>query len=442
MKQPKPQLPFESPRLVAAQVATQVIFQHQSLATLLDQYSLKVDERDRALLQELVYGTLRFAPRLELYLKQLLATPLKAKDQMITALLLVGLYQLSEMRIPAHAVINETVKAVAGLKRPWAKGLVNAVLRQFQRQQERLMADLATHPVAIYAHPQWFIDKVSRQWPAQWQQLLAAANLRPPLTLRVNCRQYSGDAYRQLLEAAEIVVINQHQQTLTLATAVDVAALPHFQQGAVSVQDRAAQQAALLLAPQAGERILDACAAPGGKSGHLLEYSDNQILLTAIDSDAKRLASVKENLDRLQLQAVLLHGDASQPETWWDGLCFDAILLDAPCSATGVIRRHPDIKLLRCQADIDRLLPQQQALLNGLWPLLKSGGRLLYATCSLMAEENQQQIALFLQQHSDAREILLTPDCDYWRLTYGVQLLADTTPDAMDGFYYALLLKA
>lgn len=424
----------------AAYAVAQIIKNGRSLSQTLPEAIGRLQHpKDQALTQELCYGSLRWWPRLTLIISQLLQKPLKPKDQDIHALLIIGLYQLEYMRIPAHAAVSETVTATNVLGKQWAKGLVNGILRTFQREQESLAAEVAKDAEASSAHPRWLLERLKTAWPEQWRTITEANNDRPPMSLRVNQRATNRDRYLQSLAETELAAHPAPHATegITLEQAVAVERLPGFEQGMVSVQDTAAQLAPGLMALQPGHRVLDACAAPGGKTCHLLE-SCPDIDLHALDQDPERLTRVEENLARLSLNASLITADASEPEQWWDGKPFDRILLDAPCSATGVIRRHPDIKLLRQADDIDKLVQQQQKLLHALWPLLRPGGILVYATCSILPQENSQQVMNFLEQQQDASEIRIDEDWGHYQ-TAGRQILPGE--DEMDGFYYACLAK-
>jgi 16S rRNA (cytosine967-C5)-methyltransferase len=396
--------------------------------------------RDAALVQELCYGVLRFKPRLEFWLTRLLNQPLKPSDLDVHALLLVGLYQLAAMRVPAHAAVKETAEACRTLGKPWAVKLLNAILRRFQREYASLQVAADEDEVARYMHPRWFIQHVQSDWPEHWQAVLEANNIRPPLSLRVNRRVIRRDDLLQAFAAAGIAAHACSVSTdgLIVETTTDVEALPGLAAGHFSVQDEAAQLAAGLLDVQAGMRVLDACAAPGGKTGHILEMYPDAAEVLALDSDATRSMRIRENLGRLGLQATLQVADAGRPQDWWDGRCFERILLDAPCSATGVIRRHPDIKALRRAEDVSTAADLQSRLLAALWPLLAPGGKLLYATCSVLAEENGRQIEAFLAAHEDAQAVSL-PDAWGFAAGPGRQILPGQ--NNMDGFYYACLLK-
>ncbi|MFU8836830.1 MAG: 16S rRNA (cytosine(967)-C(5))-methyltransferase RsmB [Thiohalomonadaceae bacterium] len=429
----------QNPRAAAVAVLVQVITQGQSISNLLPHGLKHLPLERRALAQELCYGTLRWLPRLEFLLDSLLDKPLKAKDVDVQVLALIGLYQLGFMQIPPHAAVSETVAVTGELKKPWAKGLINALLRRCQREQSVLQDKLEQDPVASSAHPAWLLELLQQDWPQDWQAIITANQQRPPMTLRVNRLHQSRDAYQQALlaEGLEASPSAHAPDALTLARPAMVEQLPGFAQGQVSVQDAAAQLATLLTDPQPGMRVLDACAAPGGKTGHLLESCPG-IELVALDVDAGRLERVQQNLTRLGLAATLKAGDAAQPDGWWDGLPFDRILLDAPCSASGVIRRHPDIKLLRRADDIPQLAALQADILNTLWSLLKPGGMLVYATCSVLAAENHQQLARFLGTHPDAMEKRI--EVQWGRAApIGRQILPNQ--DGMDGFYYACIVK-
>lgn len=376
------------------------------------------------------YGTLRFYGQLRAILDLLLQKPVQ--DAAVRALLLVALYQLQYSRSAAHAVVDHAVRAAEALKKPWAKGLVNAVLRNFLRQRISLLEQAAASEEGRYSHPQWWIDKLRRQYPDDWATLLETNNQHPPMTLRVNRRATSTAAYLDLLHQQGIEGQQVEEHAILLEQPVSVDKLPGFGDGMASVQDAGAQFAARLLDVADGMRVLDACAAPGGKAAHLLELAG--IELTALDSDPERLKKIEQTLQRLKLEAHCLVGNAARPEEWWDGKPFQRILADVPCSASGVVRRHPDIKWLRREADIAAFAAQQAEILDALWRVLGRDGKLLYATCSVFAEENQQQIAQFLERHEDAQCLPLSlPAAKDGQLTPNPQ---------HDGFYYALLLKA
>lgn len=427
-------------RSAAARVIQQVLGEGRSLASALPPALAGLAPAERGLTQELCYGTLRFAPRLEALAARLLDKPLRARDGDVHALLLAGLYQLLYLNVPPHAAVSLTVEATARLKKDWARGLLNGVLRRLQREQEALLAAVDTSESAALAHPAWLLARLQEDWPEHWRAIAAANNTRPPMTLRVNHRQGSREEYLKRLHEAGIVAAPAPHapEAVTLTTPLAVEQLPGFATGAVSVQDAAAQLAAGLLQLAPGQRVLDACAAPGGKTGHILETCP-EVELLALDSEAERLERVTENLARLGLGAELRAGDAGEPQSWWDGRPFDRILLDAPCSGTGVIRRHPDIKMLRRPEDIAQLARQQARLLRALWPLLAPGGILVYATCSILKAENSAQVAAFLEEETQAAELPIAAD---WGQAAGAGRQILPGENGMDGFYYAILGKA
>lgn len=400
--------------------------------------TMLADARDVSFCRALVYGVLREHRRLAALRDQLLRSPLKTRDQDVAIAIELGLLQLMALDVKPHAAVSETVALARRRGKVWAAKLINAVLRRFQREQQALLAAVDTDPGVRWSAPDWLVAQLKQDWPEEWQALLAAQNARAAMTLRVNQRLTSVVDYQAELAAVGIEAkpLPGFADALVLAEPVAVDALPGFWQGRCSVQDGAAQLAAGLLAPKAGARVLDACAAPGGKSAHLLECSE--IALLALDSDAGRLEKVTETLSRLQLSAHTQVADAGSPDDWWDGRQFDAILLDAPCSGTGVIRRHPDIKWLRRADDLARLEAGQKRLLSALWPLLAPGGRLLYATCSVLQRENEGMIVQFMAVHDDARAVPLTLPVGR-EVGYGRQIL--TGEAGVDGFYYACLEK-
>lgn len=398
--------------------------------------SITLQQRGAA--ADLSYGTLRFYGEVNAYLSRLLEKPLP--DDRIYTLLLVAIYQLMHDKADAFTVVNQAVHAVSRLKRPapkhWAKGLVNAILRNFLRQREQLASALATDEVATYSYPQWWINKLKAQYPSHWQDMLTAGNQHPPMTLRVNIQKISVEDYLRLLARQDIDASHIGGQAVVLAKPVTVEKIPGFSDGVVSVQDYGAQLAAPLLDVQPGMRVLDACCAPGGKTGHILELADVQ--LTAMDSDETRLQRVHSNLERLKISASLLVGDAAAAD-WYDGNAFDRILADVPCTASGIVRRHVDIKWLRREADVTSFAAQQAKILPNLWQLLAKGGKLLYVTCSVFIEENQAQVDQFLQHHPDARQLPLPSHL----IPPGIsQMHGQLIPSQVhDGFFYALLQK-
>ena len=396
--------------------------------------------RRRALVQELAYGTLRHWSRLDALVRLLATKPIT--DPALRCLVAVAIYQLLHTRAPSFAIVDHAVNAAARLARPAAKALVNALLRRFIREREALETAVGSDPLARWSHPRWWIERVQREFPAAWQDVLASGNAQAPLALRVNPRIGTRDALLTEFAAAGVNATPAGDAGILVEPAMSVRALPGFDRGAFSVQDLGAQLAAPLLQPLPGQRVLDACAAPGGKATHLLELAE--VELVALDRDEDRLPRVRENLLRLGLQGPdveVIAGDAGAPEAWWDGRPFDRILADVPCTATGVVRRHPDVKWLRREADVESFARQQTRLLDALWTCLAHGGLMLYATCSIFEAENEGQIAAFVARHTDALRETLTFRPEVAR--HGAQLLP-SLPGAshnQDGYFYALLRK-
>lgn len=420
-------------RVVAAQTLAAVAA-GKSLVNTLPQATERVQEHDKALLNQLIYGTLREWPRLDAILTQRLERPLKTKDSDVRALLMLGLYQLDCMRIPAHAVVSETVAGARGLQKPWARGLINAVLRGFIREGAPALND-----AQAAALPAWWWGKLGKQWPKQRAEIAATARSQPPLTLRINTARMSRDDYCRLLAERDVAfsLPVYSTQAITLLNPLRVTELPGFSEGLVSIQDATAQLAAQLLGCLPHETVLDACAAPGGKTCHIAELEPTTKIL-ATDSSEQRLERIVENVSRLRLQNVALRCmDASQAATVLDNASFDAILADVPCSASGVTRRNPDIKILRQADDLQRFASQQKAIVEGLWPLLKPGGRLLYVTCSIFNEENDQVV-----QH--CADTLLGAVVEPTAFTSGIPTLTgcQRLPDLEgDGLFFAQLRR-
>jgi len=428
-------------RAVAATAISRVNHGGESLTAVMHQ-TLQDNEfsmEDNSLLQALCYGTIRFMPRWNVIIRGAMDKPLKASEGEVYALIALGLFQLQESRIPPHAAISETVAATKIMNKHWAKGLVNAILRRCQREPEWQQQLLEKEIWAQQGFPRWIWKRLKKDWPEHYEEILQGSNQQAPMTIRVNQQQHSRDEYLQQLSDAEITA-NKHplaKQALVLEHAVSVERLPNFQQGSCSVQDAAAQMAAQLLTIESGMRVLDACSAPGGKTGHILEQLKTGHCV-AIDNDAKRLLRVDENMQRLGLKAEIITADAGDTSKWWDGKLFDRILLDAPCSGSGVIRRHPDIKILRRAEDIVKLKETQKQLLASLWLLVKPGGKLLYATCSIFSEENEQQMEQFFANHSNAKLVnidypTVLPVAMGWQIAPGWE--------QMDGFYFCLIEK-
>lgn len=426
-------------RVAAVRAAAAVLHRGQSLAEALPRAGEGLSE-SRALAQELAYGVLRWHGWLRALSERLLDKPLRARDADLALLLESGLYQLDGANVPGQWVVSECVDAARLLGKDWATGLLNAVLRRFLRERQAVCAAVDADPASRLAHPGWLLARLRTDWPEHWAAIAEANNQRPPMTLRVNCRRERLADYRRRLAAAGLGA-SPHPlvpDALTLEAPVAVEALPGFAEGLVSVQDAGAQMAAPLLDPQPGERVLDACAAPGGKTGHLLELQPVLATLVAVDSEPARLQRVAENLARLDLEAELHAADVTAVEAWWDGRPFQRILLDAPCTGTGVIRRHPDIKWLRREGDAEALAATQARLLRTLWPLLEPGGKLLYCTCSVLPAENEAVIDAFLADTPDATAETLAGEWGI-ALRHGRQILPGQ--HGMDGFYYAGLVR-
>lgn len=429
-----------SNRLLAVQVLNFIVSDNGSLSSRLSDLAKKNPDANLPLIQEYTYGVCRWYQGLDFMARHLLQKPLRKKDTDVYCLILLGLYQLFHMRTPDHAAINETVGLTRLLKKDWARSLVNAVLRKAQRERESLETAIEANESAKYSHPDWIISALKKDWPENFQDILQQNNLQAPMTLRINSAFGSRNDYLIRLQDAGIYAEpgNLCETSVILDKPTDVMQLPGFADGHVSVQDEASQFVASLLSAEADSKVLDACAAPGGKTCALLERVSGQLEMLALDNSEARLEKVSDNLQRLKLQASIKCADAASTADWWDGQPFDAILLDAPCSALGVIRRHPDIKLLRHAEDIARLNKLQQELLVKLWPCLKKGGKLLYSTCSILRDENEGQISSFLQKTKDAKAVPIAhPQAKSCPI--GMQFLPGT--DKLDGFYYALLEK-
>jgi 16S rRNA (cytosine967-C5)-methyltransferase len=421
-------------RSMAASAIEKVVEQGQSLSNILPPLQQKVSDKDKALLQELCFGVLRTLPQQEWLISKLMSRPMTGKQRTIHYLIMVGFYQLLHTRIPPHAALAETVEGAVVIKRPQLKGLINGVLRQFQRQQEELLAEFADSDKR-FLHPEWLLKRLQKAYPSKWEAIVEANNLRPPMWLRVNRNHHTRDEWLALLETAEMngFTHDAYPDAIRLASPAPVQALPGFEQGWVTVQDASAQGCMTYLEPQNGDRILDLCAAPGGKTTHILEVAPKASVM-AVDIDEQRLSRVYDNLKRLGMKAEVKQGDGRTPAQWCGDEQFDRILVDAPCSATGVIRRHPDIKWLRRDRDINELAQLQSEILDAVWPHLKPGGTLVYATCSVLPEENSQQIAAFLKRTSNATlRTTGTPEKP------GVQNLPGVEDG--DGFFYAKLIK-
>ena len=426
-------------RAIAAKIIVKVVEESVSLSSALSEAEKCINQQSRPLLRQISYGVIRHYFSLSKIQSLLLARPLKSREKELHALILIGLYQIVYSRVPQHALVSETVNATGALKRPWASALVNGALRSMIRQGEKILDNKEWKDIDRYDHPFWLIDKCRHYWPEQWQNILQANNEHPPMTLRINSRRVTRNQYLEKLTSCDLTARETPLSPtgITLEKACPVDKLPGFTEGLISVQDEAAQLSVPLLDCQPGDRVLDACAAPGGKTCHLLEQTPS-LDLWAVDVEEKRLVRLRENLARLRLQAHVICGDAAMPETWWDGQPFDRILLDAPCSATGVIRRHPDIKLLRRAEDVSALVSIQKKLIRQMWDMLKCGGLMVYATCSILREENDDQIESFLSTQADASLITVQKYQPY-HSPYGMQFFP--VNDGHDGFFYSILQK-
>jgi 16S rRNA (cytosine967-C5)-methyltransferase len=388
---------------------------------------------DRAALQDIAFGTLRFLGQIDAVLDALLQRPLESER--LRHLLRIALYQLMHTRAASHAVVDHAVRSASAIGETRAKGLVNAVLRAFLRNRAAVITAAERTEPGRYSHPQWWIDRLRAQYPHDYDAILRNANLHPPLTLRVNARRTDMRAYRETLDRADLPHEEIGECAIMLARPVPVERIPGFNEGLVSIQDASAQRAAALLDVHDAMHVLDACAAPGGKTAHILERARADVV--AVDNDAARLERVQANLTRLGLTARLVCADVRTPQAWWDGRTYERILADVPCSASGVVRRHPDIKWLRRPSDLARFAQRQCEILDALWQLLAVDGKLLYATCSVFHEENREQIEGFLEHHHDARSLILPGLHSNSQLPAG-QIVPDATHD---GFFYALLQK-
>jgi 16S rRNA (cytosine967-C5)-methyltransferase len=430
-----------SSRLIATRIIEQIIEEKITLThALRNNDSFKQAGNDKALIQEICYGTFRWYIQLEHVLNQLLEKRIKKKDNRLKYLMLVGLYQLRFMRIPAHAVVSETVNTCKKIKMEWAKGLVNAILRRYIRETDALNSIVDNDDSLKTAHPKWLIKQLRLDWPLEWESILEANNQRPPMYLRVNQLRQSREQYLTKMEHNNITgqITPYSKQGILLDKPVDVEQLPGFYKGDVSVQELAAQLSVELLDLKPGQTVLDACAAPGGKSAHILESQAKIKSLTVIEKDPNRAKRLSETLNRLDLHATSKVSDIINVEHWWDKKPFDRILLDAPCSATGVIRRHPDIKYLRTPEEVAAVCLLQMQLLTTLWQTLKPEGLLIYVTCSIFNQENTGLIKQFAENHNDC--VVKPIDVDWGKDTgYGRQILPGQ--ENMDGFFYACLVK-
>jgi 16S rRNA (cytosine967-C5)-methyltransferase len=418
-------------RAQAARILAEVL---AGSATLPEAFGrVRIAPRDVGFVRELCWGTARHGLRLEHVVRAQLKRPPRARDLDVHALLLIGAYQLNWLKVPVHASVHATVAACAHLGKDWARGLVNAVLRRIATMD--LTQDDPVWPrAARHDHPEWLLDALAAAWPDQWLAIVEAGNARPPMTLRAAGSRETARA-RLTAEGIESIPGQLADSALYLDTPRDVTQLPGFAEGRLSVQDEGAQLAAPLLGAETGEHVLDACAAPGGKSLHLAQHTAG-VDLVALDIDPRRCARIRENLDRAGASTQVIAADASHPDGWWDGRPFDRILLDAPCTASGILRRQPDVRLLRRRDDVAKLARIQRSLLDALWPLLRAGGTLVYCTCSVLPEEGEQVVQGFLDTHPDA--VVSTIEAD-WGILRGPGRQLLPTVDRHDGFYYARL---
>lgn len=426
-------------RAIAVSVLVQMLNNSGSLTGALQNYK---NRDDYPLLQEICFGTCRHFFSLNFILETLLSKPLRNKDKDVKCLMLVGLYQLKHMSLPDYAVINETVSAVSGLKKPWSRGLINGVLRNYLRDKDAISEQLANSPQHIrFDQPEWFANQLKLDWPEHCQAIMENSNLRPPMTLRVNLSSTTRVESLLALQNENIAAAEGALagSSIYLEQPTGVDKLPGFADGLLSVQDEASQLIPSLLQLKPGQRVLDTCSAPGGKSCHILETEPELDSLTCLDISESRLKRVNENLSRLKLKAIIKAADARDLEAWWDDKPFDRVLLDAPCSATGVIRRHPDIKLLRQEENIQELHTLQLEILHAIWPTLKPDGLLLYTSCSILAKENSETVLKFLESTDNAKYEGITAD---WGVEcqYGRQLLP-ANKNGTDGFFFSLLRK-
>lgn len=429
-------------RGVAAQIVREVHFHQRSLTPVLTEYKSKLNHQQHAFVQQISFGSLRWFVQLNHILNRYLKKPPRTKDNIIYYLLITAVYQLMYMQKPDFAVVKDSVDQLKPLKKIWAKGLVNAILREISRNIEKLKKELNNASLAIQtAHPEWIISTLNEHWnDEQVSRILHENNQQPPLWLRYNSQKLSLKTLKQSFSESKISYqqFNANYPAICLNKPIPVEDIPGFSSGRLSVQDAAAQFAAYLLDVKTNHKVLDACAAPGGKTAHILELYPDLSYLLAVDISENRLLQIQSNLNRLNLNAHLQVGDTSNINQWWDGTLFDRILLDAPCSATGVIRRHPDIKLLRKQTDIRELCKTQRKMLNALWKTLKPGGKLIYSTCSVFRDENDRQISQFLSEQHQAVENKIELPVGH-AMPSGWQILPGE--DNLDGFYYASLSK-
>ena len=428
------------PRSLAVLICESVIYEGQSLGEAIDDKleNKDISPQDRGFIQSLSFGVTRWYWQLNDQLKPLLQKPIKAKERQVKLILLVGIYQIQHLQTPAHAAVSDTVKCCQKLNKTWAKNLINACLRNYLRKQDE--REQITLPPTHYSHPEWMIERIEQAWPEQKKLIFAANNQAAPLCLRVNKRYCSPESYLELLHEHDIEASLDPYSGIGIRVKNSIAIhrLPKFSAGWVSVQDTASQLIHQFFQIKNNDRVLDACAAPGGKTSLLLEHAPEDIVMHAVDIKGKRNNKLVDTLKRLNLTAKIITGDASEPTTWWDKEFYQHILVDAPCSGLGVVRRHPDIKHLRQENDLVELKQSQRNILTACWELLADNGKLLYTTCSILPEENEQQINDFLQKNPEAKSIHIDHPTAV-NLKFGQQTLPGISD--MDGFYYCLLQK-
>ena len=432
-------------RVQSSIVLNQVIHRKYSLDRAIEQAYKEIDDNEKPLFMNICYGTLRFYWELKAKIDQLLSKPLKKKDKIIENLLQSAIFQIDKTRIPDHAVVSQTVEASRKLNKGHFSSLINGILRTYlrsDREIEKISEEI------IFNHPNWMIKKIKQDWPLNWEEILKKNNDRAPMWLRINQKKIETKKYHKqfLINESKIEVDNTHinEYAICLKTPISVKSLPGFEEGYVSIQDGAAQLAVDVLLENKSGRILDACAAPGGKTAQLIENIDSTSSVTAIEIDPERAELIRENLLRLGHSAELIVDDASDIRSWWDSMFFDLILLDAPCSSSGVIRRHPDIKHLRRKKDIYTFQKKQLKIINAMWKILAPKGRLLYVTCSIFKEENDEVMNQFLKKHDNVafQELLLNNNIlkKMIKTRHGYQLFPGTINT--DGFYFSCLKKA
>ena len=431
---------MKDPRICAAQAVERIVYRGQQLNRTLDRVLPDHKPADQRFLAELVNGVVRWFWLLDGYAGLLVERPLKRKHRDVHCLLLTGLYQLEFTRVPVYACVNETVQAVKGMGKSWTGPFLNAVMREFIKNRDQHRQHGEFDDAVRYSHPSWLVERLKMQWPGHWSKILDANNSKPEMILRVNDKQCSVADYLDTLAAHGIEAVADHVSPVgvRLGARIPVGKLPGFGEGVVSVQNSASQLVAPLMDIESGHRVLDACSAPGGKLMHMLDMVPQTVDFTAVDIDESRCSEIRENLQRVGRSATVLAADATQPESWWDGRPFDRIVLDVPCSATGIISKHPDIKHHRKPEDVEHMMDVQQKLIDAMLGLLGENGKLVYTTCSVLAQENEQQVVSALQRHPEFAVEPLPSYLGRWT-GHGRQRLQGV--DSGDGFFYAALVR-